>query len=52
MSQNLQQLISSIGTHVARKIVQEQILHPRTDKLSSDTGLVEVDFDGTLLKVI
>ena len=52
MSQNLQQLISTIGTHVARNIVQEQIVYPRTDKLSSDSGIVEVDFDGTLLEVI
>lgn len=52
MSQNLQQLVSSIGAHVARNIVQAQILYPRTDKLVADNGILELDFDGTLLEVI
>jgi hypothetical protein len=50
--QNLQQLVSSIGAHVARNIVQEQIIYPRTDKFVADNGILELDFDGSLLEVI
>ena len=52
MSRNLQELISTIGAHVASNIVQAQIIYPRTDNLSSDTGILELDFDGTLTDVI
>jgi hypothetical protein len=50
--QNLQQLVSSIGAHVARNIVQVQIIYPRTDKFVADNGILELDFDGSLLEVI
>ena len=52
MSQNLQQLVSPIGVHVAKNIVQAQILYPHTDKLLLDNGMLEIDFNGTFLTVI
>jgi hypothetical protein len=52
MSQSLQQMVSSVGTHVAKNIVHAQILYPRSDKLLLDNRMLELDFDGTLHKVI
>lgn len=52
MSRSLQQLVSSIGTHVAKDIVQAQILYPRTEKLLSNDGMFEFNFYGTFLEVI
>ena len=52
MSQSLQHLVSSIGTQIAKNIVQTQILYPRTDEQLLDNEVLELDLDSTLVEVI
>ena len=52
MSDNFQLLVNSSGSHIARNIVQAQIVYPRTVNLTGDKAILELNFDGTLLDVI
>ena len=52
MSDNFQLLVNSSGAHIARNIVQAQIVYPRTVNLTGDKAILELNFDGTLLDVI
>ena len=52
MSETFQQLLSSVGSNIAKNIIMAQIVYPKTVGLSTDKAMIELTYDGTLLPAI
>ena len=52
MSETFNELLASVGSQIAKNIIQSQIVYPRTLSLGSDKAMIQLPFDGTLLPAI
>ena len=52
MSETFNELLASVGSRIAKNIIQSQIVYPRTLSLGSDKAMIQLQFDGTLLPAI
>ena len=47
MSESLKTLLNTVGSHVARNIIQSHIVYPKTENLS-DKAILETEFENSL----